>query len=228
MIGTVFTKTYSALPYNESEIFRYAGVKTQDEEIVELFKQCLAEADGKASLRVCYATFPVCLTEDGVDVGFTVVQSKNLRNLLKNAEKVVVFAATAGIEMDRLIARYNHASAGKAVVFQAIGAERVETLCDAFEKDLKTQMEGAGMRLTPRFSPGYGDLPLELQQEVFRVLEPQKRIGVTLSSSLLMAPSKSVTAFIGLEKEGCSASKNKTGCQACRKEDCTYRDLKNV
>jgi cobalamin-dependent methionine synthase I len=224
MIGTVFTKTYSALPYNEREVLRYAGVKEQDDALEKLFQECLAEAQDKVSLRVCYAVFPVSLTEDGVGVGFANIRSTHLRKLLKNAQEVVVFAATAGIELDRLIARYNHASAGKAVVFQAIGAERVETLCNAFEKDLKTQMEGAGMRLTPRFSPGYGDLPLELQREIFRVLEPQKRIGVTLSNSLLMSPSKSVTAFIGLERSNCEEKKEMLGCQACHKEDCTYRD----
>ena len=74
------------------------------------------------------------------------------------------------------------------------GMERIEALCDAFCKDLSMEY-GA---LTPRFSPGYGDLPLDIQRSVFRFLEPEIKIGLTLSESLIMCPSKSVTAFVGI------------------------------
>ena len=55
----------------------------------------------------------------------------------------------------------------------------------------------SGLAVRPRFSPGYGDLPLALQREVFAALDCPRRIGLTLSDSLLMSPTKSVTALIG-------------------------------
>ena len=56
--------------------------------------------------------------------------------------------------------------------------------------------------LRPRFSPGYGDLPLALQADVFWALDCTSKIGVSLSESLIMSPQKSVTAIIGIsEKE---------------------------
>ena len=79
---------------------------------------------------------------------------------------------------------------------QALGAERIEALCDAFCDSLISEK---GVLLRPRFSPGYGDLPLEVQKDIFSLLECHKRIGVSLNESLLMSPSKSVTAFVGLE-----------------------------
>jgi cobalamin-dependent methionine synthase I len=56
------------------------------------------------------------------------------------------------------------------------------------------------MALRPRFSPGYGDLPLELQTNLFKVLDCQHFIGLTLNDSMLMSPSKSVTAIVGLRE----------------------------
>ena len=81
---------------------------------------------------------------------------------------------------------------------QAIGAERIEALCDSLCEELKSSLKTEGKTSKPRFSPGYGDLPLSFQKDVFRVLEPEKRIGLTLNASLLMSPTKSVTAIIGI------------------------------
>lgn len=57
------------------------------------------------------------------------------------------------------------------------------------------------VRLKPRFSAGYGDLPLEVQKDIFRVLDCPRKIGLTLNDSLLMSPTKSVTAIVGIEDE---------------------------
>ena len=54
--------------------------------------------------------------------------------------------------------------------------------------------------LVSRYSPGYGDLPLETQTAVFKALDCERTIGVTLTESLLMRPSKSVTAVIGMKE----------------------------
>ena len=80
-------------------------------------------------------------------------------------------------------------------MMQAIGAERIEALCDAFCDDMEKEM---GVSLRPRFSPGYGDLPLSVQKDIISLLEAPKRIGLSLNDSLLMSPTKSVTAFAGI------------------------------
>ncbi|MBR3258643.1 MAG: vitamin B12 dependent methionine synthase, partial [Eggerthellaceae bacterium] len=46
--------------------------------------------------------------------------------------------------------------------------------------------------------PGYGDLPLEVQPDLLGLLDASRRLGITLSDSLLMSPTKSVTAIVGL------------------------------
>ena len=80
-------------------------------------------------------------------------------------------------------------------MFDALATERIEALCDVFCEDIEKEYG----KTRPRFSAGYGDLPLELQREIFSVLDCPKSIGLTLTDSLLMSPSKSVTAIVGIE-----------------------------
>lgn len=177
----IYTKTYDAPPIDRREILRYAGVRGDAPEIEALLDECFKETEGKLTYKVCYGGFPVSF--------FDSVDSKDLKKHLEGCDKVILFAATVGIGIDRLIARYASVSPTKSLLFQAIGAERIEALCDEFNSDF----------VGSRFSPGYGDLPLEFQKEIFKVLDCPKRIGLTLNESMLMSPTKSVTAIIGVK-----------------------------
>lgn len=179
----ICTKTYSAPPLDRREILRYAGVRGEAPEIEAILEECIREAENKLAYKVCYGEFPVSF--------FDLVDSKDLKKHLESCDKVILFAATVGIGIDRLIARYASISPTKSLLFQAIGAERIEALCDEFNSEF----------CGSRFSPGYGDLPLEFQKEIFKVLDCPKRIGLTLNESMLMSPSKSVTAIIGAKNE---------------------------
>lgn len=216
-------KTYQEPPFCEKEILRYAGCKSYDEELLQLLRACIKEVRGKLSYKVCYRELPVTITEETCDFGCLTMQSQNLAKNLKDCKTAILFAATLGVEIDRLIAKYGRISPSKALLFQAIGAERIEALCDIFCEDMAKEK---GVALKPRFSPGYGDLSLESQKDIFQILDCFKRIGVSLNDSLLMSPSKSVTAFVGIKTyldETEKKSVNK--CAACEKTDCQYRGV---
>lgn len=120
-------------------------------------------------------------------------QSKKLALHLKNCDKVILLAATIGQECDRLMLKYEQTEIARAAVCQACGAYFIECLCDRVCAELQKQSE---TDLTARFSPGYGDFPIEAQTELFALCEC-RRIGLTLTDSYLMVPTKSVTAIIG-------------------------------
>ncbi len=188
-------KTYPAPPLRREEIGRYGGMGQPDEQTAALLEACLEELLPRLSYRVCWGEFPLEVMGDEVDLGFARVTSVALSRHLAGCDRVVVFAATVGLEVDRLLARYGRLSPAKALLLDAVGTERAESLCDAFCQDREVWGDRATTR---RFSPGYGDLPLALQRDIFRVLEPARHIGLTLNDSLLMSPAKSVTALIGL------------------------------
>lgn len=194
MDSTVFIKNIVLPEVDRKEVLRYAGGGQSDGSTEALIESCIAETAGLGTGRVCYMTVPVSVLGDTVDLGFAAVKSVSLAKYLKAANKAVLFAATVGLGYDRLINKYSKISPVRSVVLDAVGSERIECLCDAFCEELRKSFSG---RLLPRFSPGYGDLPLEFQKEIFKELDCPKKIGLTLNGSLLMSPSKSVTAIVG-------------------------------
>ena len=126
--------------------------------------------------------------------------SRDLWKTFDGCDRVILFAATIGLPIDRLILRYGKISPSKALFLQAIGAERIEALCELFFTDMQEEKRKDGYLLRPRFSAGYGDFPLEAQKEIFASLDCARKIGLSLNESLLMSPTKSVTALIGAKK----------------------------
>ena len=148
--------------FNKKEISRYAG-NLQDE---ALLAECISEVSDKLVYNVCYQKFPFEKQCETLNLGFAQVNSADLAKNLDGCDGILLFAATVGVELDRLIMKYCKISPVKALIFQAIGAERIEKLCDQFCKDMAKEEN-----IKPRFSPGYGDLPLDLQKEIFAALD---------------------------------------------------------
>ena len=192
----IVKKTYDVPAVCHKEILRYAGCRQADSAVESLLAQCLQEAEKALTYQACYRELPVKIQGKICDFTDFCVESEALARNLQDCHKGIVFAATVGVGLDRLIEKYSRLAPSKALMLQAIGAERIEALCDAVCADLA---ERYGMGLKPRFSPGYGDLPLETQRKVFEILDCQRQIGLTLNRSLSMSPTKSVTAFVGLK-----------------------------
>ena len=191
---SVSVKSYAAPPIDTREVFRYARCPKPGEREEELLAAVRAEVEDKLSYRVCWCELAVKVCGDECRLGSITLTSASLAKALEGCDRAVVFAATIGLELDRALIKYNRLDAAKALFLQALGAERVEALCDAF----CAEFEGAKMR----FSPGYGDLALDTQRALFALLDCPRKLGLTLNESLLMSPSKSVTAIMGLAAKG--------------------------
>ena len=187
------TQIFDAPAWNRRELMRYARIAGADQQYDALIDECIKEAAPILSYRVCYTLLPVSYREGVLYLGNIRADSQTIQKAIKNADEVLLFAATVGAPFDLLIRRYAQLSPAKAVILQAIGAERVESLCDAFCDKMNTEK-----RLLPRVSPGYGDIALTMQRDIFAVLDCPRKIGLTLDESLLMSPSKSVTAIAGI------------------------------
>ena len=214
------TLSLNAPEWDKREIMRYARIRGADNSYDSLIDQCVKEAHPLLTYRVCSSVLPVN-TDGSITIGNARVQSQTIGKAIRHANEVILFAATVGAPFDRLIARYSRVEPSRALILQAIGAERVESLCNAFCVQMNTELNNTGKRLTRRVSPGYGDIPLALQKEIFAVLDCPRRIGLTLDQSLLMSPSKSVTAIVGISDE---CEEQADNCAVCDKTDCVYRE----
>lgn len=204
-------------PVCKQEVLRYAGCREGDEGTLTLLADCLDSAEAVLDCKACYQTLPLAIEGDVCNFGLFNLTSKGLAAALSGCKKAVVFAATVGVGIDRLILRHSRLSPARAVLLQAIGAERIEALCDAVCAHAAAE---EGCYATPRFSPGYGDLPLSAQRMLFAVLKCEKHLGICLNDSLLMSPTKSVTAVFGLTD---TPPKTQSKCSRCPKTDCAFR-----
>ncbi len=190
------------IPFDEKEILRYAMLPSFAPKPEELpLQECLKAAKGAAQCRAVWRRYPLVRDGNTLDLGFAKTDSRDLRQHLEGCDEILLFACTAGAETDRRIARAKLLSPARGLLMHAIGAQQVEGGCDRLCARLAQQFPDR--QLTDRFSPGYGDLTLEMQRDVMAALDCGRTVGITLTDSLLMTPSKSVTAIIGMkEREG--------------------------
>ena len=105
-----------------------------------------------------------------------------------------LLCGTVGAEFDAWHRRLAVTSAADALIAQAIGTAAVEKVMDGLEEEIRGMLR-TGESIRPRRSPGYGELPLELSREILMKLDATRRLGVSLTDSMLLVPTKSVTAI---------------------------------
>ena len=176
----VRTLTLTPPPPSRKEILRYAGERG-DALYDTLLDECIAEALPHLSYRAAYAVFPVHRIESTLDFGFMQTESRGLAKCLSSYDYALIFGATLGHAYDRLLVRASAGSPLKSLFFDAIGAERAEALCDTLCGEIAREYQSAGGALGARYSPGYGDLPLAVQKDIFRVMDFPRHIGLTLN-----------------------------------------------
>lgn len=184
---------------NKKEALRYLGyrVKEVPEDIEGLFSLCLKELSEAAKFKACFTKTKINFCGEGnLDLGFGKFKSFNLEKNLSGCNEAYVFAATAGTAVDRLTMKYSHTEPSKSVVIDALASAAIEGWCNKINNEMKI-----GVQTKPRYSPGYGDMDLSNQKNILEFLDAGRKIGICLSNSLLMTPTKSVTAIVGVKSD---------------------------
>ena len=183
---------------NMNEILKYLGFRGQEltEEIAAQIRRCTDEVLAAATPRLTYRQVPLV---DGAVLGVTFA-GKDIPQMLAQCEEVVLFGATLGPGVERLMMRYEVTNAADSVIMDACASTAIENICNNFESDMRSAVEAEGRYLTDRFSPGYGDLPITEQPKFFALLDMTRRVGVSLTPTTIMVPRKSVTAIMGIAR----------------------------
>ncbi len=187
--------------FRKDEMIRYMGQDKHlaTKEILSLAEESFHEVKNEFNFKTCYSKFNIESKDNyEIDLGFTKTNSVDLYRNLKGCKEIYLFVSTLGFGLDRKIKKYGNISPVKSLSFQGVGSGAIEDYCNFFNRYIKKLEEDNGNKVKPRFSPGYGDLDLALQEDIFKVLEVTNKIGVVLNDSLLMSPSKSVSAIIGV------------------------------
>lgn len=213
-----------SLQLNLEESLRYMGFHGEpDSDMIARINSLCDELRRYIAPKHVVKRFACTATLDTVTVNDTVLNSKSIAQHLNGCDELFLFAATLGVGADNLIRRYSITDIANSSMLQAISASLIEAYCDAVQSELTELLTAEeGLYLRKRFSPGYGDLALSSQAYIIRQLQAEKAIGLCISDSLMLIPSKSVTAIIGIGKQPCVYSKNK--CDDCSQAECPYRN----
>ena len=207
------------------EVLRYLGHKNQciDEATERLLEECMVEINNISKKSFVYNIYDIEKEGDKIALKETslIFDSKDLHMHLNNSDKCALMAATLGLEVDRRIAYYAKMNLTKGIIMDACASTAIEALCDEVQEEIDAKAKEDGYYITGRYSPGYGDLPISFQNNIVEVLKAYPKIGLTVNESSIMLPRKSVTAFIGWQREKYTAKEYK--CKTCKEMNCVYR-----
>lgn len=209
-----------------TEVLRYLGYtgKSIDPYTDQLIDECLREIREISNPKHKIGVYDLEFQPDGIYVQNTtlILDGQDIANHLQYANKCALMAVTLGIQVDKRIKFYNLTNLTKAVILDACATAYVETVCDQVESKLRTLAQQDDMQITFRFSPGYGDLPIEMQNDLLQVLNAPITIGLTATPEHILLPLKSVTAIIGfgILPENLLPTKRKTQKDAINNEKC--------
>lgn len=157
--------------------------------------------------------------ENGVEL-----KSLKLSKVMKPCEDAICFIATIGDGVEKEIARLtDEGRIFDAYILESVGSMAVESMVDAFCKDIEEKYNAQDKKITLRFSPGYCDWPIAEQKKLFRIFDAGQ-INVTLTDSCLMRPRKSISGLFGIHSfDGDNTFSPYNPCSDCKKKDCTAR-----
>ena len=216
---------------SKAEVLRYLGHKGQavPAELSALIDDCMEECLRTARPRQITRHFSLLTVEAGVELAETslTLPGRDIKAHLAGCSSCFLMAATLGVDIDNLIKRYESADLTRSLILDACATALIESVCDEAEAGLRRQAAGEGKGLTGRYSPGYGDLPLEVQPRFIALLDTVRRIGLFCSQTNILIPRKSVTALAGLTDAPAEISPARRGCGRrcadCKLTDCLYR-----
>ena len=212
-----------AVTVNRDEVLRYLGYRRQeaDDAVAELADTCLEELKRCTAAKYISRTFSMDIRGACVSFGGVAVHSDMLANHLEGCREVIAFAGTLGAQVDRLIHRYSQTTMSRAVVMQAAATAMLEAYCDEWMGELGREARERGLYLRAQFGPGYGDFSIAHQADMLALLDCGRRIGLTMTDSYMLTPTKSLTCLLGLTADAGSCHMVK--CAACDNVGCAFR-----
>lgn len=212
--------------FHRAEVLQYLGWRGSEipPEVQRQIDQCITETFAAVQPRYTYQIFGVERCENSIRLMGTdvVLPGQDVWQLLADCKSCVLMAATLGAGLETCIRRAQVRDMTRALILDCCGSAAIEAVCDRAEQEIQNALGDAAQYLTDRFSPGYGDMPIDFQRELTALLDTGRQIGLTLTDSCILTPRKSVTAIIGLADR--PQTKRFRGCAYCSMfENCTFR-----
>ncbi len=214
-----------------TEIANNLGCKTLDAQTNLLAEQAIAILQKEANPKSIWKTVPLTHLPDAILLGGVPLAGEDIRQHLQGCEMAVVMAATLSLSAEKALRRISTEDMALALVADAVAAAMVERLCDETEAEIRSKVPYP--YVTARFSPGYGDLPLQTQPLLLRLCDAARTLGITATPQHILIPQKSVTAILGCSHQPVQDARKATcgincsGCphlQSCRHSQINHKE----
>lgn len=214
----------SIAPISPVEIYRHLGYPREaapSSRIAEYIAKVVSETLPYLKPRGAYALYAVSSrTPHTLKLNETTI-SGDIGKYLDQAERVAVFVVTVGKEISHLAeSSIKNNDAFSAWVIDAIGSCAVEAAADALMLRVRRDLQD-GEELTLRYSPGYCGMHISQQRGLFQLVQADA-VGVTLMTSMLMHPVKSISGLVGLAPKD-AVSSYRSPCDFCERTGCHMR-----
>lgn len=200
---------------NKNEVLRYLGKKESiavTDDIAALLDECEQLVLTNAKPKYIYKEIALPYQP--------LMQGNSIKKHLESCQGIILLAATLGDGIDRLIRINSISSMDKAIVIDALASAAIEQVCNKADEEIAKKYPEKFF--TYRFSPGYGDYPIELQNQFVMLTDSPRKIGLTLNAGGMLTPTKSVTAVIGVSDK--PLEKRRSGCAVCKmRNTCKFR-----
>lgn len=205
------------MKYNIKLVKKYIHIPKDDESMNKEIENIFNEVKPFVTTNHYYQIFD--LHHNPLSIKDIDIDSQILNNYFIDSDKVIILVCTLGIVVERYLKKMEITDKSKLFIADAILSSIIETYQD--DIILKLSEDYPNYFLTSGFAPGYPGLNITFQKEIFRLLQIEKRLGITLTEDYLMIPRKSSTALIGISKKKVI---DQIACLNCNlKEDCEIR-----
>lgn len=229
--GRLAARRGSGVRLNRDEALGYLGYAGQrvDETLLARFHELADSCETVVEPVYAWGLFDVDGAESCWDGPQQVVSlrgcalqlpGESIAEHLRGARKVALMACTLGAVSEREMRKFAALSAADGVMYGACASALVEAAANAVEGQVVEAACELGLHTNWRFSPGYGDLPLDVQPAFLAALDATRKLGVTLTKTNMLVPVKSVTAVVGLFDEIAAGADARSACGVCQLKGC--------
>lgn len=147
---------------------------------------------------------------------------EDINRHLTDCPQCLLMAATLGSQIDTLIRKVSVSDMNEAVIMDATASALIEAVMEDFDAQVSDEYLQQSRYITSRFSPGYGDFPITLQNDFINLLDAGRKIGLYATSSHILTPRKSITAVSGISTQPVAG--HLAGCDSCKmKHTCQFK-----
>lgn len=210
---------------NRDEAFRYMAAEgyVPEGKILEYADECEKRLLSVISPKIAFCVFSVA-DNDGQRIKLEntalTLTGKDICSHLESCQAAVLICATIGAGADTLIRTLQIEDMAKAIIADSFASAAVEQVCTKIDEMIGKRY--ADKFITWRFSPGYGDFSIDIQRDMLNVLNASRLAGISVNSSGMLVPVKSVTAVCGISDT--ALPRKKLGCAGCNmQQNCPYR-----